>query len=378
MSNDKPESTPVELEQLRGEIDTIDRELLRLINARARVAIDVGKVQRRYDDEPKFYRPERAAQILRAYAENNQGPLSDAEASRLMREVMSACLALEHPLKVAFLGPAGTYTHMAALKHFGGSVEDLALASIDEIVQAVEVSRADFGVVPLENSLEGSVNQTLDALVESNLNIYGEVNVEIEHQLLSKSASLNDIKVVQAHPQALAQCRRWLDKNLPKAERVSSPSNAEGARLAMEDPNVAAIASKRAAELYDLTILKSNIEDGADNTTRFVILSKHACPPSGEDITSIVFTTKNEPGALHDVLKLFGDAGVSLTRIESRPLRQGTWEYIFFIDVEGHIETEPLKDVWSTLEGLTGMLQLLGSYPRALDLSRLSSLPERL
>lgn len=378
MSNDKPESTPVELEQLRGEIDTIDRELLRLINARARVAIDVGKVKRRYDDDPKFYRPEREAQILRAYAENNQGPLSDAEASRLMREVMSACLALEHPLKVAFLGPAGTYTHMAALKHFGGSVEDLALASIDEIVQAVEVSRADFGVVPLENSLEGSVNQTLDALVESNLNIYGEVNVEIEHQLLSKSASLNDIKVVQAHPQALAQCRRWLDKNLPKAERVSSPSNAEGARLAMEDPNVAAIASKRAAELYDLTILKSNIEDGADNTTRFVILSKHACPPSGEDITSIVFTTKNEPGALHDVLKLFGDAGVSLTRIESRPLRQGTWEYIFFIDVEGHIETEPLKDVWSTLEGLTGMLQLLGSYPRALDLSRLSSLPERL
>lgn len=378
MSNDKPESTPVELEQLRGEIDTIDRELLRLINARARVAIDVGKVKRRYDDEPKFYRPEREAQILRAYAENNQGPLSDAEASRLMREVMSACLALEHPLKVAFLGPAGTYTHMAALKHFGGSVEDLALASIDEIVQAVEVSRADFGVVPLENSLEGSVNQTLDALVESNLNIYGEVNVEIEHQLLSKSASLNDIKVVQAHPQALAQCRRWLDKNLPKAERVSSPSNAEGARLAMEDPNVAAIASKRAAKLYDLTILKSNIEDGADNTTRFVILSKHACPPSGEDITSIVFTTKNEPGALHDVLKLFGDAGVSLTRIESRPLRQGTWEYIFFIDVEGHIETEPLKDVWSTLDGLTGMLQLLGSYPRALDLSRLSSLPERL
>lgn len=374
MSNDKSTSTPVELEQLRGEIDTIDRELLRLINARARVAIEVGKVKRQYDDDPKFYRPEREAQILRAYAENNQGPLSDSEASRIMREVMSACLALEHPLKIAFLGPAGTYTHIAALKHFGGSISDLPLASIEEIVQAVEVSRADFGVVPLENSLEGSVNQTLDCLVESNLNIFGEVNVEIEHQLLSKSESLSDIKVVQAHPQALAQCRRWLDKNLPGAERVSSPSNAEGARLATENPGFAAIASKRAAELYDLKILRSNIEDGADNTTRFVILSRHTCPPSGEDITSIVFTTKNEPGALHDVLQLFGDAGVSLTRIESRPLRQGRWEYIFFIDVEGHIETEPLKDVWPALDRLTGILQLLGSYPRALNPSRLSAL----
>ena len=378
MSNNKPKSTQVDLEQLRGEIDSIDRELLRLINARATVAIAVGKVKREMDPNPVFYRPEREAQILRAYSENNQGPLSDAEASRIMREVMSACLALEHPLNVAFLGPDGTYTHMAALKHFGGGIQELPLSSIEDIVQAVEVSRADFGVVPLENSLEGSVHQTLDALVESNLKIYGEVNVEIEHQLLSKAESLQSIEIVHAHPQALAQCRRWLEKNLPNAQCAAAPSNAEGARISMSDPTCAAIASRRAADLYGLNILKSNIEDGADNTTRFVILSKYACPPSGHDLTSFVFTTKNKPGALQDVLRLFGDAEISMTRIESRPLRQGSWEYIFFIDVEGHIETQPLKEVYAALEGVTGMLQVLGSYPRALSPSKLSTLEPQL
>ncbi|MEM7469383.1 MAG: prephenate dehydratase, partial [Pseudomonadota bacterium] len=295
-------STETDLEQLRGEIDNVDRELLRLINLRASIAIEVGKVKRAMDSAPKFYRAEREAQILRAHAENNPGPLPDAEAARILREIMSACLALEHPLNVAYLGPDGTYTHLAVLKHFGGSVKQMPLASISDIVEAVEVSRADFGIVPLENSLEGSVNQTMDALVDSTLKIHGEVYVEIEHQLLSLATNAQEIEVVHAHPQALAQCRRWLDQNLPNAKRATAPSNAEGARIAAEQKNAAAIASRRAAELYGLNILRSNIEDAPDNTTRFVVLGKLSPPPSGEDITSFVFTTPNRPGALHDVL----------------------------------------------------------------------------
>ena len=223
------DSNESELDRLRDEIDLIDRDLLALINRRAGVAIKVGDVKRRIEAEPKFYRPEREARILRRYAENNPGPLADAEAVRLMREVMSACLAMEHPLQVAYLGPAGTYTHIAALKHFGGSITTLAQGSIEEILRAVEVGRADFGVVPLENSIEGSVNQTLDAFIESQLKIFGEVNVEIEHQLLTKAASLDAITTVYAHPQALAQCRRWLNSRTPNADRVAVPSNAEGA-----------------------------------------------------------------------------------------------------------------------------------------------------
>lgn len=378
MSEKQGKATVADLERLRGDIDRIDNELLKLINARAQVAIEVGKVKREIDAEPIFYRPEREAKILRQYAENNPGPLSDAEAARIMREVMSACLSLEHPLTVAYLGPDGTYTHIAALKHFGGSVKQTPLSSIDEIVQAVELSRVNFGVVPLENSLEGSVNQTLDALVRSNLKIYGEVNVAIEHQLLSKTTNLADIKIVHAHPQALAQCRRWLDANLPHAQRTAAPSNAEGARIAKGNPQYAAIASRRAAELYELTILESNIEDASDNTTRFVILSKHSPPPSGEDLTSFVLTMANQPGALHGVLQLFEEAGISLTRIESRPLRQGRWEYLFFIDVEGHVEVEPLTQVCKVLKQRTGMLKILGSYPRALQPSRLGELAARL
>ena len=291
---------------------------------------------------------------------------------------MSACLALEHPLKVAYLGPEGTYTHMAALKHFGGAVEHIPLTTIDDIVEAVEVSRADFGIVPLENSLEGSVNQTLDALVESPLKIHGEVNVEIEHQLMSMAKTLDAISVVHAHPQALAQCRRWLDQNLPHAKRATAPSNAEGARIAAESEASAAIASRRAAELYGLNILRSNIEDSAGNTTRFVVLGKLSPPPSGEDITSFVFTTPNRPGALHDVLQLFDIAQISMTRIESRPLRQGSWEYLFFIDVEGHIGEEPLKSVANNLRERTGMLRVLGSYPRAISHSKIGELDARI
>ncbi len=373
----KDKSTITDLEQLRGEIDNIDRELLRLINLRAAVAIEVGKVKRNMDSEPVFYRPEREAQILQAHGEHNPGPLSDAEAVRIMREVMSACLALEHPLKVAYLGPDGTYTHIATLKHFGGSVQQLPMASIDDIFEAVEVARADFGIVPLENSLEGSVNQTLDALVDSNLSIYGEVNVDIEHQLLSQAESLEEISVVHAHPQALAQCRRWLDQHLPQAKRSTAPSNAEGARIATEDRTNAAIASRRAGELYNLNILCSNIEDSADNTTRFVVLGKQSPPPSGKDLTSFAFTTPNKPGALHGVLQLFEEADISMTRIESRPLRQGNWEYLFFIDVEGHVAEEPLSSVVDALEQRTGHLRILGSYPRANSPSKVGSLDAR-
>lgn len=360
MANDKRD-----LDAVRDDIDAIDVELLRLINSRAELAVEVAQLKRERRDDVVFYRPEREAAILRWVIEQNPGPLSAPEAARVMREIMSACLALEQPLIVAYLGPEGTYTHLAALKHFGGSIEGAPTVTIAGVMRDVEAGSADYGVVPVENSLEGGINQTLDALHESPLKICGEVVLNIHHQLLSVARNITDVKHVYAHAQALGQCRRWLADNLPTARCITLSSNGEAARRVRDEPDAAAIASEAAAAIYDLGILQRNIEDDPGNTTRFVVLGKKSPPPSGNDVTSLMFTTPNRPGALHEVLKILAADDISLTRIESRSLRQTAWDYIFFVDIEGHAEIASVRDALTRLKDKTSLLKILGSYPRA-------------
>jgi chorismate mutase / prephenate dehydratase len=354
-----------DLSVLRGEIDAVDVELLRLINTRAALAIKVGTAKRQSGEGVVYYRPEREAAILRRILERNTGPLSSPEAARLMREIMSACLALEHPLIVAYLGPEGTYTHLAALKHFGRSIEGAPAVTIDEVMREVEAGSADYGVVPVENSLEGGINQTLDALRESPLKICGEVVLSIHHQLLSAASDIADIHHVYAHTQALGQCRHWLAANLPTARCTAISSNGEAARRVRGEPDAAAIAGEAAADIYDLAILRRNIEDHPGNTTRFVVLGEKSPAPSGKDVTSLMFTTPNRPGALHDVLSILAAANISLSRIESRPLRQEVWDYVFFVDIEGHADSETVRNALVRLDAKTSLLKVLGSYPRA-------------
>jgi chorismate mutase / prephenate dehydratase len=354
-----------ELDTLRAKIDAIDIELLRLINERAAIAIEVGEVKRSNGDDAVFYRPEREAEILRRVLAQNPGPLPGTEAARLMREIMSACLGLEHPLRVAYLGPEGTYTHLAALKHFGGSITGIGVVSIEEVMREVAADGAHYGVVPVENSLEGGINQTLDALRESPLKICGEVVLNIHHQLLSVAATIEDIKRIYAHPQALAQCRRWLATNLPGIECLPSSSNGEAARKVRGEADAAAIAGEVAARLYGLNNLRKNIEDQPGNTTRFVVVGIKSPPPSGRDVTSLMFTTANRPGALYEILSIFAAENISMTRIESRPLRREAWDYVFFVDIEGHADVANIRNTLALVEEKTSSLKVLGSYPRA-------------
>ncbi len=354
-----------ELTDLRARIDQIDASLLALISERARLAKEVAGIKNRKNDNHGFYRPEREAQVLRNIIENNEGPLSEEEMARLFREIMSACLALEEILNIAYLGPEGTFTQTAALKHFGHSVTTTSLDSIDQVFREVESGACHYGVVPVENSIEGVVNHTLDMLINSNLSICGEIELRIHHHLMGKADDVKQVNQVYSHQQSLAQCRKWLDIHLPHVEQIAVSSNAEAARRVANNPEVAAIAGETAAEFYDLRILQHNIEDHPDNTTRFLVLGRHDTLPSGKDKTSLLFSAPNKPGALHDMLACFAENNVSMTRIESRPSRQGMWDYVFFVDVEGHA-TEP--DVVAALDSLknkASMVKLLGSYPQA-------------
>ena len=353
------------LQAVRGRIDGIDRELLRLLNQRAECALEVARIKHAAGQGADLYRPEREAQVLRKIRELNPGPLDGDEAVRLFREIMSSCLALEQPITVAYFGPEGTYTHTAARKHFGGAASLQPVASIEEVVRSVESRAAEFGVVPVENSLEGSVNQTLDCLRESSLRICGEVLLEVHHQLLGNATALGEIREVHAHPQALAQCRHWLDANCPQAARVPAASNADGARKLGGNSQAAAIAGEMAASIYGLPILARNIEDDPSNTTRFLVMGHQAVGASGCDLTSMQFMVRNRPGALHQILAAFAAEDISLTRIESRPRRQGKWEYVFFVDIEGHEADEPVKRALQRVADCTSMLRILGSYPRA-------------
>jgi len=363
--------------QLRDDIDRIDNEIQQLINARAQCAQQVAEAKKLLEgtDDVLFYRPEREAQVLRSVMARNEGPVDDEEMARIFREIMSVCLALEQPMKIAFLGPEGTFTQSAALKHFGHSVTSVPMASIDEVFREVESGAAHYGVVPVENSTEGMVNSTLDSFMHSSLKICGEVELRIHQHLLVKEAVAPEtITRIYSHEQSLAQCRQWLNTHLPQAERVSVSSNAEAARMVAEGAAVggedgsevvAAIAGDMAAELYQLIRLTEKLEDQPDNTTRFLIIGSQAVPASGNDKTSIIAATRNKPGALYHLLEPFQRENISLTRVETRPAESGTWAYVFFMDFEGHSDDDTVRSVLQEINDETVELKLLGSYPKA-------------
>ena len=350
------------LKSCRDEIDALDNEVLRLVSRRAQLAHEIGGLK----DDGVIYRPEREAQVLRRLIELNGGPLSPEAITNIFRGIMSNCRALEKELSVAFLGPLGTFSEEAANKQFGGLSAPIQCSSIDEVFRQVETGQANYGVVPVENSTEGAVGRTLDLLMQTSLKICGEIELAVHHNLLSKHDNLTEIKKIYSHAQSLAQCHEWLNKNLPNVERESVVSNAEAAKLASKGNNTAAIASKRAAELFGLNILAENVEDDPKNTTRFLVLSQHDVAPSGKDKTSLVMATKNVPGAMLALLEPLSRHNVSMTKFESRPSKIGMWEYVFFMDIEGHFHDAKVKAVIAELETRASFLKLLGSYPIAL------------
>jgi chorismate mutase/prephenate dehydratase len=353
------------LRELRERIDALDEQIQELISQRARCAQEVADAKQLAGNNSSFYRPEREVDVLRRVLKRNKGPLSNEEMARLFREIMSACLALESPLKIAFLGPEGTFTQAAALKHFGHSVHTVPFSAIDEIFREVESGSAHFGVVPIENSTEGVINHTLDVFMKSSLRICGEVELRIHHHMLGKGKSLRGVKKIVSHSQSLAQCREWLDANVPNIERAPVSSNAEAARLAAKDAKVAAIAGSSAAEIYGLNIIERNIEDEPDNTTRFLVIGKLEAQPSGKDKTSLLISGQNRAGALAGLLAPFSRHNINMTRIESRPSRKGLWEYVFFLDIDGHVKDERVASALAELDREVAFMKVLGSYPKA-------------
>lgn len=355
------------LQGIRQQIDAVDEQIHQLINDRARLAQQVGLSKHKDGHTVDFYRPEREAQVLRMALERNHGPLRDEEILRLFREIMSACLAQEQPLKIAFLGPEGTFTQAAVLKHFGHSVRALPLPAIDDVFIEVQAGTADFGVVPIENSTEGTVNNTLDRFLHTSLHICGEVELRIHHFLIGRMQDLAKVQRICAHAQALGQCRGWLDEHLPEVERIAVSSNAEGARRARDEQGTAAIAGETAAEIYGLGILAPRIEDSADNTTRFLVLGRQLLRPSGDDRTTIMVSPADEgAGALLRLLEPLAAHGVSMTRIESRPSRKRKWHYVFFIDLVGHAEDTGVAAALAGLRERAALFRIVGSYPRAI------------
>lgn len=359
------ESKP-SLTDLRQRIDGIDRQIQELIAERAGYARQVGVAKGPLKAAIDYYKPEREAQVLRGVVDRNQGPLSNEVLLRVFREIMSACLAQQNPLKIAYLGPEGTFSQAAVQKHFGHSVIAIPMASIEEVFAEVESRNADFGVVPVENSTEGAVNHTFDMFYTTPLKICGEIELRIQQNLLSRAADLAHVERVYSHAQSLAQCKNWLREHLPKAERIPVSSNAEAARRARNADDAAAIAGLAAAHVYGLKVLAPNIEDRPDNTTRFFVLGPELFPPSGHDKTSLLLAVKDQPGALYSLLTPLAKHGISMTRIESRPARGAKWEYVFFIDVEGHVESGALKAALDDLGPVAAQLKVLGAYPAAI------------
>ena len=349
---------------LRQRIDDIDSNILALISERAECAIEVAKVKQA-SGENNFYRPEREAQVLQKIKDKNPGPLSDEAMAWLFREIMSACLALEQKLKIAYLGPEGSFTQFAALKQFGHGVNTVSCNAIDEIFREVESGNANYGVVPVENSTEGMVNQTMDLFVTSQLKICGEVQLRIHQNLMARIADMSSIKKIYSHQQSFAQCREWLNAHMVGIDQIAVKSNAEAARLASLEPETAAIAGEAAAEIYHLQMLVRNIEDDSENTTRFLVISNQETEPSGSDKTSLLFAANNRPGSLYGLLEPFRRFGISMTRVESRPSRKGVWEYIFFVDIEGHIKDKNIQHALNDISKEASLVKVLGSYPRA-------------
>lgn len=359
----KPEA---ELTSLREEIDRIDSAIQTLISERARCARKVGELKG-LTETADYYRPEREAQVLRRIVERNDGPLRDEEMVRLFRELMSACLAQEEPLKVAYLGPEGTFTQSAVIKQFGHSVRALSVPTIDEVFHEVEAGIADFGVAPVENSTEGTVTHTLDMFLSSPLKICGEVELRVHQHLMGRMKELSQIRRLCSHSQSFAQCRAWLAQYLPDVEKITVASNAEAARRARDEEGTAALAGDAAAELYELKILYGNVEDQGDNTTRFLVIGRKTFPPSGEDKTSLLIsaTSTKGPGVLMHLLEPLAKHNINMTRIESRPSRKRKWDYVFFVDVDGHAEEETVKRALGEVAETADLCRILGAYPKA-------------
>ena len=352
------------LKPLREQIDAIDAQILDLLSQRARLAQEVGHVKAA--TRAPVFRPEREAQVLRSVAERNPGPLAGREVQTIFREIMSACRSLEKRVTVAFLGPVGTFSEQAVYQQFGSAVEGLPCASIDEVFRATEAGTADFGVVPVENSSEGAINRTLDLMLATTTIISGEVSIQVHHSLMTKTGSMDGVSVICAHSQALAQCQVWLNQNYPKLERRAVASNAEAARIAGDDASVAAIASEMAGQQYKLGVVASHIQDDPHNRTRFAVIGNLQTLPSGADQTSLVLAVPNKAGAVYNLLAPLATHGVSMTRFESRPARIGTWEYYFYVDVEGHVQDAPVARALAELKDNAAFFKVLGSYPLSL------------
>jgi len=355
----------IPLSELREQIDAIDSQILQLINQRASCAMEVARTKISEGETGTFYRPDREALVLRRIKELNPGPLSDNTSARFFREIMSSCLALEKPLEVAYLGPAGTFTQQATFKHFGHAVHSIPVSSIYEIFTEVEKQHCQFGVVPVENSTGGVVAHTFDRFITSPLKICGEVEYKIHHNLMGRAKKLKEVTEVLSHQQSLAQCRQWLDSNLPGVACTAVSSNAEAARLVADSENKMAIAGEAAAQLYGLNVLEANIEDESNNTTRFIIIGGQEPESTGADKTSLLISTANRAGALQEIIEPFAKYDISMSHIESRPSKQGLWDYVFFIDINGHKNDENVSKALSELKANVNVLNILGSYPKA-------------
>jgi len=351
------------LQPHRKEIDKIDDEIVRLLGERAQHVIEIGKLKKATDAQALLHTPAREAEIMDRLCKVNTGPFPNEALRAVYREIMSGSLALEGPLKVSYLGPRATFTHLACIRKFGSSAQYLPTTSITEVFNEVERGRADFGVVPIENSTEGVVNHTLDMFIDSNLQIYGEALLEVSHNLLSKCDSLEAVKKIYSHPHAIAQCRQWLETNLPNVPYSEVHSTARAAEICTEEPSAAAIASELAGQIYGLKVLKPRIEDNINNYTRFLVLSLKAPERTGKDKTSVMLSVKDKVGALYDLLRPFASHGTNLTKIESRPSRRKAWEYIFFIDLEGHVDEDRVKRALDEIKPRCLFLKILGSYP---------------
>ncbi len=352
------------LKPLRERIDAIDAQILSLLSERGKVAQEVGHVKA--ETNAPVFRPEREAQVLRGVADRNPGPLKDKDVQTIFREIMSSCRALEKRVTVAYLGPSGTFSEQAVFQQFGTAIETLPCVSIDEVFRATEAGTADFGVVPVENSSEGAINRSLDLLLATTTIISGEVSIAVHHSLMTKTGSMDGVKVVCAHSQALAQCQVWLNLHHPDVERRAVASNAEAAVLASQDPTVAAIASEMAGEQYQLGVVQAHIQDDPHNRTRFVVIGQLQTGPSGKDRTGIVLAVPNKAGAVYNLLAPLEKHGVSMTRFESRPARIGTWEYYFYVDIEGHVHDAAVARALAELKDNAAFFKVLGSYPQSL------------
>lgn len=349
------------LKPLRDQIDAIDAQLLDLLNRRARVAQEVGHAKNKVD--APIFRPEREAQVLRGIAEKNPGPLGTDELQTIFREIMSACRSLEKKVMVAYLGPEGTFSEQAVYQHFGKSITAIPCGSIDEVFRSAEAGTADFGVVPIENSTEGAINRTLDLLMQTPLTISSEVSIPVQHNLMTLSGKMDQVHIICAHSQALAQCQEWLNQHYPGITRQAVASNAEAARLASDDPTVAAIAGEMASGHYGLQVVSAHIQDDPQNRTRFAVVGRRETKPSGKDQTSLVLSVQNKAGAVYKMLEPLDKFGVSMTRLESRPAKTGNWEYYFFVDIEGHVREEKIQHALAELKDRVAYFKVLGSYP---------------